>query len=240
LSSDPTGRARWADGALRALTDPERQRVTEGYFPTSLEILGVSAPKMRTVLRELLKDTKKETPQAVLELAWLLRDLGTHEGRQVAFELLEKRKDARALLKTREVRALGDGNDNWASVDAFSVYISGPVWREGQISDKEVLSWTRSRDLWWRRTALVSTVALNMKSRGGSGDSPRTVMICKELVTDSEPMVAKGLSWALRALISVDREGVEEFLEKHEDALKPLVRREVRSKLTTGKKNPNR
>jgi 3-methyladenine DNA glycosylase AlkD len=237
---DLSGRARWADRALRALTDPERQRVTQGYFPTSMEILGVSAPKMRGVLRRLLEDLKGEPSERVLEMAWLLREPGTHEGRQISFELLEKRKDARNLLKRNDVRKLGKGNDNWASVDAFSVYVSGPAWREGQISDKEVLSWTRSGNLWWRRTALVSTVALNLKSRGGTGDSPRTLMICRELVRDSEAMVAKGLSWALRALIAVDRSGVVGFLEEHEGYLPSLVKREVRTKLKTGKKNPNR
>jgi 3-methyladenine DNA glycosylase AlkD len=154
--------------------------------------------------------------------------------------MLEKRKDARERLDVRDVRRLGKGNDNWASVDAFSVYVSGPLWREKKISDEEVLSWTRSQDLWWRRTALVSTVALNMKSRGGSGDSSRTLMICEELAADREPMVAKGLSWALRALISVDRADVEEFLKNHGESLPALVKREVRNKLKTGKKNPNR
>ena len=233
-------RAAWADGTLRSLTDPERQRVTAGYFPTAMEILGVSAPKMRTVLRQLLKDLKGRGPEPVLELAWLLRGKGTHEGRQVAFELLEKRKDARALLRTKDVRSLGQGNDNWASVDAFACYVSGPVWREGQISDKQVLSWTRSRDFWWRRTALVSTVPLNMKSRGGTGDPDRTLIICRELVQDAEPMVAKGMSWALRTLIAVDRKGVIQFLEENETNLPSLVKREVRTKLKTGKKNPNR
>jgi 3-methyladenine DNA glycosylase AlkD len=240
MPDDLTAKAHWADGALRGLADPERRRVTQGYFPTKMEILGVSAPKMRTVLRQLVKEMKGEPPERVLELAGLLRDSGTHEGRQVAFELIEKRKDARNLLMTRDVKALGQGNDNWASVDAFSVYISGPLWREGRISDKEVLTWTRSRDLWWRRTALVSTVALNMKSRGGTGDSHRTLTICETLAGDSEPMVAKGLSWALRALIPVDRRGVEGFLRDHDDAIPSLVKREVRNKLKTGKKNPNR
>ncbi len=122
------------------------------------------------------------------------------------------------------------------SVDCFSCSVSGPVWREGQLSDKEVLSWARSKNLWWRRTALVSTVPLNMRSRGGRGDSGRTLMICRELVHDSEPMVAKGLSWALRALIAVDRKGVQGFLEEHRGRLPSLVKREVRTKLETGKK----
>ncbi|MGD2121807.1 MAG: DNA alkylation repair protein [Gemmatimonadota bacterium] len=238
MADDLARKAKWADKALRDLTDPERQRVTQGYFPTAMEILGVSAPKMRTVLRQLLKEMKAEPPKRVLELVYLLRDLGTHEARQVAFEMLEKREDARGYLKTRDVKRLGKGNDNWASVDAFSGFVSGPLWREGKISDKEVLSWTRSKDLWWRRTALVSTVALNMKSRGGTGDSPRTLMICEKLAADEEPMVVKGLSWALRALIPIDRVGVESFLQDYDDMLPALVKREVRNKLRTGKKNP--
>jgi 3-methyladenine DNA glycosylase AlkD len=233
-------RARGADRALRGLGDEERRRATTGYFPTAMEILGVSAPKMRTVLGTIVRDLRGEDPARVLEMARLLRSSGTHEGRQMAFELLDRRRDARDLLGPREIQEFGQGNDNWASVDAFSVYVAGPVWREGLLSDLEVRAWARSPDLWWRRTALVSTVALNMKSRGGTGDSGRTLMVCQLLAHDDEPMVAKGLSWALRALVPVDREGVVAFLENHGEGLPALVRREVNNKLRTGKKNPGR
>ena len=101
LTIDLTERARWADSALRALADPERREATAGYFPTSMEILGVSAPKMRSILRAVLQELKGEPPDTVLEMARLLRLLGTHEGRQVAFELLDRRKDARAVLGPR-------------------------------------------------------------------------------------------------------------------------------------------
>jgi 3-methyladenine DNA glycosylase AlkD len=53
-------------------------------------------------------------------------------------------------------------------------------------------------------------------------------------------MVAKALSWALRELVVHDPASVERFLKKHEKALPALVRREVRSKLTTGLKDPGR
>ena len=51
-------------------------------------------------------------------------------------------------------------------------------------------------------------------------------------------MVAKGMSWALRDLIAHDRAAVERFLRKHDHHLPALVKREVRNKLTTGRKNP--
>jgi 3-methyladenine DNA glycosylase AlkD len=227
---DLNERARWADRALRDLADPQRRKATSGYFPTAMEILGVSAPKMRAVLRRLLEDLDGRPPEEVLELAGLLREKGTHEARQVAFELFDRRPDARSLLTARDVRRLGDGNDNWASV----------AWRAGQLADREISRWARSRDPWWRRTALVCTVPLNMKSRGGTGDPHRTLMICRELVTDREPMVAKGMSWALRALAAVDPGRVRRFVEEYEKDLPALVKREVRNKLDTGRKTPKR
>jgi len=237
MALDLTERRDWAVGRLRELADPERRKVTEGYFPTAMEILGVSAPRMRSVLRMLLGDLKGEPPSRVLELAWLLRDTGIHEARQVAYELLDRREEARRLLSTRELKKMGAGNDNWASVDTFACTLSGPAWREGQISDKQVLSWTRLKDLWWRRTALVSTVPLNLRSRGGTGDPGRTLMVCRVLAGDREPMVAKGLSWALRSLVGVDRDQVGAFLKEYDEDLPALVKREVTTKLETGRKN---
>lgn len=230
--------AREAEKELRAMASAERREVTSGYLPTSMELLGVPVPNIRKVIRRLNRELKGQAPERVVDLARALKDGGTHEGRQAAYELLERRKDARSLLKTREIRALGKGNDNWASVDAFSVCVSGPAWREGQVSDTEVYRWARSKDRWWRRTALVSTVALNLPSRGGTGDPERTLALCEAMAWDTDPMVAKGLSWALRTAIAHDKAGVRAFMKRHGEALPALVRREVRNKLETGKKNP--
>lgn len=227
----------WILPGLEARSDPERREVTEGYFPTTMRILGVSAPGIRSVVRQLHQELKAERPSVVLDAAFSLNALQVHECRQVAYELLDRRRDARALVGVPEVRALGRGNDNWASVDGFSVLVAGQVWREGQIPDREVLEWAGSEDRWWRRTALVSTVPLNLRSRGGTGDASRTMAICRALAADGDPMVAKALSWALRSLVGVDRTAVREFLKVHETHLPALVRREVRNKLETGRKN---
>lgn len=224
-------------GGLQAGAIPARREKTQGYFPTSMVILGVPAPAQREVLRPLARSLKADPPDTVLSVARALLDVGVHEARQVAFELVGGRPDVVARLDAAAVERLGAGNDNWASVDCFSVYVSGPAWREGRVRDADVLRWARSQDPWWRRTALVSTVALNMKSRGGRGDAARTLRVCAALAGDGHPMVAKGLSWALRALVGVDAEGVRGFLAEHGTVLPALVRREVANKLRTGRKS---
>jgi 3-methyladenine DNA glycosylase AlkD len=101
-----------------------------------------------------------------------------------------------------------------------------------------IQSWARSKDRWWRRAALVSTVPLNNKTRGGQGDAARTLAICAMLVEDRDDMVVKALSWALRELVKHDPKSVRAFMAEHKDTLAPRVRRELRNKLTTGLKNP--
>jgi len=222
---------------LGAAADPVRREHAVGYFPSALEILGVSAPAMRRVLRPLARSMRASSAADVLATARGLLDTRVHEARQIAFELVGGRPDVVAELDGSAVEELGRGNDNWASVDGFSVSVAGPAWRDGRVTDADVLRWCRSADRWWRRTALVSTVALNVRSRGGRGDISRTVRVCRELAGDCDPMVAKGLSWALRALSTVDAAAVKRFLLDHGDEVPALVRREVRNKLETGRKS---
>jgi 3-methyladenine DNA glycosylase AlkD len=236
--SDATTVARALERDLRAGEDRERREATRGYLPTALDVLGLSAGAMRSVIRAHAEEWRGLTPEAVLDLARQLHEGGIHEGRQVAYEILEKRKDAAGLLDLETITALGAGNDNWGSVDTFAALVAGPAWREGRIMDEAVRGWAQSEDRWWRRTALVCTVALNVKSRGGTGDPVRTLDICRRLVGDRDPMVAKGLSWALRALSVRAPDAVRSFLVSCGHSLPARVRREVRNKLETGLKNP--
>jgi len=225
------------DERLRAHANPERKRVAVTYFPTAMEVIGVSVPDLRAVARDIARSVRGADADDVLALVEAVIDAGTFEGRQVAYEILSRHPAAMANLTTERVERLGRGIDNWASVDAFAVTIAGPTWRKGQIDDDAVLRWAGSPDRWWRRAALVCTVALNLKARGGKGDTARTLAVCELVASDRDDMVARALSWALRALSVVDREAVIAFLERHDAELPSRVRREVGAKLATGLKS---
>lgn len=173
-------------------------------------------------------------PEGVVRLAERLVVGGTLTGRTVAYLLLGRRWGSAAGIRTRRIEALGDGIATWHHSDVFSSGVAGPGWREGRLSDAAVRRWTRSDDVLWRRNALVSTISLNARSWGGTGDVARTIDICSRLVSDPDPVVQKALSWALRTLIAVDRRAVERLLSDHDVAAR--VRRETRSKLDTGRK----
>ena len=197
---------------------------------------------MRAVRREFSKRLARTTPQVVIAVALRLLELDRNgtEYRFVAYELVCYHRAALSSLGEKELELFGQGNDSWDDVDTFACYLAGPAWREHQVPDELIHRWARSEDRWWRRAALVCTVALNNKARGGSGDTARTLGVCRILVSDRDEMVVKAMSWSLRELSRRDPEAVRAFLEEYQSELAPRVVREVNTKLTTGLKNPRR
>jgi 3-methyladenine DNA glycosylase AlkD len=200
---------------------------------------------IRTLRREYSKRLAKELPEDILTLALRLIDEPgveprNFEPRFIAYELIHHHRAALQSLRVKEVQLLARGLDSWYEVDTFAPLLAGPAWREGQIPDSLIRRWAHAQDVWLRRTALVCTVALNNKARGGQGDAPRTLAVCELLVADREDMVVKALSWALRELAKRDPQAVQTFVQKHEGQLAARVKREVGHKLRTGLKNPRR
>jgi 3-methyladenine DNA glycosylase AlkD len=223
-------------GRLDELSDPKRIEMAGKNYPTSMIVKGVTVPNIRPISKELRKRFKSTPPEEVISLAKLLNDTRIIEAQQIAFELLDKNKAVIQSLSLEDCLVLGEGIDNWVSVDCFAGMVAGPAWREGRFPDKVVEDWATSEDRWWRRAAVVCTVALNQKSRGGSGDVDRTLSICSIVASDKDDMVAKALSWALRELAKREPEPVVDFVDRNESVLPKRVIREVRRKIETGRK----
>ena len=195
-----------------------------------------NTPNVRAIRRQFSIRLKQASAGYVLELARVL--FHEYGYRSVTYELIADHRGAFQSLNEEILLEFGQGMNSWWSVDSFGRTLSGPAWREGLISDELILSWAHALDRWWRRAALVSSVALNLRSKGGKGDVSRTLQVCRLLVGDHDDMVAKAMSWALRELVPHDPEAVRGFLTDHEKSLAARVKREVKNKLETGLKNP--
>lgn len=196
----------------------------------------VAVPDVRAVRKRYSKALAGETPKTILAVVTSLVDDGTWAERVVAFELLAGHQDAVRQLDDALVDGFAEGLSDWGSVDLYGVTVAGVAWREGRASDGLVHRWASSPDRWRRRLALVATIPLNSRARGGTGDADRTLRLCRTLVDDRDDMVVKALSWALRELAKKDPKSVARFLRDEDERLAPRVRREVRTKLETGLK----
>ena len=221
---------------LDQLSDPKRLEMAKKNYPTSMTVKGVTVPNIRPIVKELNKSFKQSPPEVVIAFAKQLNATRILEAQQIAFELIDKHKPAQRSLTLDDLYVFGEGIDNWISVDHFAGMLAGPAWREGQIPDEVVEEWATTEDRWWRRAAVVCTVALNQKARGGSGDPIRTLKICELVAADKDDMVAKALSWALRELAKREPDPVILFVDQNENILPGRVVREVRRKISTGRK----
>lgn len=211
-------------------------------FPTSESIrsalLGaapLTVPSWRPLRKEWSRELAAATPAIVFRLAESL--LSTEPwGRLTAYELIANHAGCRTALNVSLVRRLARGLGDWVGVDTFGCYVAGPAWRDGLIPTSLVNEWADSPDRWQRRLAVVCTVPLNVRARGGTGDAKRTLAICRRLATDRDDMVVKAVSWALRSLIVWDAAAVAAFVTEQRDTLAPRVHREVDTKLRTGLK----
>ncbi len=222
---------------LKKVSTPKRQEQAQANFPSRLHILGVRAPDLKAIVKTWSSILYDFSPHQWIQLCLELSHHTIFECQTLAFELLWKNKKALKALTEEQIIALGNTLDNWVSTDTYSTMIAGWHWREGTLPNKQIKTWLASSDRWLRRTAVVCTVPLNLRAKGGTGDTERTLMVCEQVIDDRDDMVIKALSWALRVLSRPDRLAVEQFLEKHWERLHGRVRREVTTKLTTGRKN---
>jgi 3-methyladenine DNA glycosylase AlkD len=226
-------------GGGKVAPDPDVSSASDVAARIDAEIRALpvqNTPSVRAIRRHYSRLLRAAEPKLVLDVAREL--LGRYGYRGVPYELIRQHPGAFGRVGEAELEELGRGINSWWSVDSFARTLSGPAWLQGQVTDDVIHGWARSDDLWWRRAALVSTVALNVRSQGGGGDVARTLEVCRLLVHDHEDMVVKALSWALRELVVHDPDAVDEFLNEWDEALAARVKREVRNKLATGLKSP--
>ncbi len=223
--------------SLQLFADQKRIAFSIRNFPSKMEFIGVSNPHAKTVMKELKSLTKNESDAYKIDLCKRLTNTNIFECQFVAFEYISCQKKLIEKLSMQDIDELSINMDNWVSVDTFSVGILGPAWRIGIVPTEYIYHLYKSNDHWKRRMAIVATVGLNLKSRGGTGDPKKTIEICELAVKDSHEMVIKALSWALRELSKSDAEVVREFLHEHEKQLHKRIIREVNHKLETGLKN---
>ncbi len=222
------------------MTQPSKAgRLVEEIRSRLALLPSATTASIRRLRQEFSRQIAEAGPDLVLRSALLLlKDSKTDVLRFVAYELVRHHRTTFENLRTPDLLKLGEGINSWGSVDCFAMYLSGPAWRDGRLSDRTIRAWTRSKDRWWRRAALVSTVALSR--RGDADDIHRVVEICTRRIEDRDDMVVKAVSWALRELAKKHPTQARRFIAEHRSSLAARVIREVENKLTTGLKTPHR
>ncbi|HEY4381113.1 MAG TPA: DNA alkylation repair protein [Acidobacteriaceae bacterium] len=196
---------------LKAAGTPERAAGAARFFKTGKGeygegdlFLGITVPDLRRIVRRyrglsledverLLKAKEHECRLAALLILVAQYERGDEALRREIFELY--------LRNTEFI-------NNWDLVDASCREIVGAHLRAG--SRKLLTKLAKSKSLWERRIAMVSTMALVR-----DGDLEDALRIAEMLLDDRHDLIHKAIGWVLRVVGDQDRAALVAFLKTH-------------------------
>jgi 3-methyladenine DNA glycosylase AlkD len=176
----------------------------EGHYGHGDVFYGVTVPEQRRVAKEF-------KTASLREIAKLLAS-SIHECRLTALLILVGQyQRADKKIKARIAKfyvAHAKQINNWDLVDSSASYILG-----AELTDKKrdiLYTFARSKNLWERRIAIVSTQAFIRHD-----DFIDTFKIAELLISDTHDLIHKATGWMLREVGKRDQRALERFLQKH-------------------------
>ena len=200
---------------IRALGDEKIAEHSQRFFKTGKgeygegdRFLGIRVPVIRKQVVRHRTATLK-TISGFLASPW-------HEERLFAVLSLADRFKRGEEAERREIFDLYMANldrvNNWDLVDGSAHLIVGP-WLENR-SRQRLHRMARSRDLWTRRVAIMSTYHYIRR-----GEFDDTLAIARILIDDEQDLIHKATGWMLREVGNRDRKIEEAFLREHYKAM---------------------
>lgn len=194
--------------ALREIADPKRAKNSAWFFKTGEgdygagdTFIGVRVPEQRKIARRFRG----------LDLAEVEKLLASpvHEDRFTALEILvmryERGNEAERERVFRFYLAHTDRINNWDLVDTSASYIVGEHLLDRP--RKRIYALARSKVLWERRIAMVSTARWI-----AADDTDDAYAIARILLDDAHDLIQKAVGWMLREAGSKNKAVLLAFL----------------------------
>lgn len=194
--------------------------------------------RLRELRKRFSKLLESQYGSTVVRIAISLVRNRAPDGRFMAYELIAHHPHAPMAVGSKELFRLGADLNSPEAADMFATYLVGPAWREGRINDDLITYWAKRPERYWRRAALMSTIALNTAEVGGHGDRERTLMVCRLLVDDHDNVVVRGMIQALLELSKRDPLGPAIFVEQNRQRLAQPIVRELSKTYVTDREGP--
>ncbi|HEY1899463.1 MAG TPA: DNA alkylation repair protein [Steroidobacteraceae bacterium] len=212
--------------ALREAADPLKATAMQAYMKSVMPYHGVPAPLLRQVFRTVFADVQFSSAlQWQTQVLDLWHQARFREERYAAMHLAgHKQAQAfqapSALNLYEELIVTGAW---WDYVDDIASHRVGPILLDyPAIMRRRMLTWSRSKDLWKRRTSIICQLGFKAQT------DLELLYACIEPSLDSrEFFLRKAIGWALRQYAWTNPAEVRRYVRAHRDRLSPLSRREA-------------
>ncbi|MEA3502521.1 MAG: DNA alkylation repair protein [Actinomycetota bacterium] len=208
---------------LGAVADPEKAGPMAAYMKTDMPFYGVQktgrVPILRTAVDQFPPSDREGYRTAVLTL-WAQPH---REEKYLAIGYARSFPRFVTLSSIPLYRRLIVEGAWWDLVDETAVHLVGDVlFRQREAMTLKVEAWIDDRDLWLRRTSILSQI-------GHRGDTDVGLLFeaCKRRMHETEFFIRKAIGWALRDFAKTDPIAVTAFVTEPRGELSGLSYREA-------------
>lgn len=204
---------------LEGLTGLSDAACREGQLrvaPGITNVLGVRLPILATIRRSFDRASRQTRPDSLLWLADRLLREPALEARLVAIGIVGRVMPSDPERAWQLLRRIARQARDWITIDSLAHdYAKGILLEPYRWAEVEQLVYS---PLAWERRLVASTIATLPFADRREGRRPaiaeRALPVIGQLIGDNEPMVQKGLSWALRSLALADPEALARWCEQ--------------------------
>jgi 3-methyladenine DNA glycosylase AlkD len=178
--------------ALVAVGTAERAESSKRYLKSRMRHLGASVPQMRAEAKGAATEVgSRRELRALADELWAEPVL---ERRACAAFLLDYRVDLLGPADIPAIKRYVGSSETWALVDPLSADLLGHLLLAHPDSVARLDPWTRDRDFWVRRAALLSQIR---PLKAGAGFD-RFAGWADAMLDEREFFIRKAISWVLR------------------------------------------
>lgn len=198
----------------------------QAYMKSSMPYHGVPTPALRALCKRVFADVELPSSAAWRQQVLALwRGAAFREERYAAINLTGLRRAA--SFQTLEALPMYEemivGGAWWDYVDVIAAHRIGPLLRRFPDPTKPImLAWSRSDDLWKRRTSIICQLAFKNET-----DLDLLYACIEPSLSSREFFLRKAIGWALRQYAWTDPAEVVRYVSTHESELSPLSKREA-------------
>jgi 3-methyladenine DNA glycosylase AlkD len=203
---------------LKGLADPARAAGAQRYFKEKARFLGISAPELRDVSREVYQRVRTDwgIKEATAFCAIMLHN-PYHEVKALGILTFERYRKAFSRAAFEKIRSWlsADLCNSWALVDVLCPNSVGALLEKYPDLAESIKDWAKSPNRWVRRASIVSFIKLARK--------PGYLDAIYEMVRlhfdDTDDLIQKASGWLLREAGKADMARLEQFLRRHGPAI---------------------
>jgi 3-methyladenine DNA glycosylase AlkD len=204
-----------------AARDPGRAGPAAAYMRDQFPFLGIPAPTQRALTRTVVAGLPAPAEEDLRTVALACWDLPEREYQYFACDWLRTHVKVPGPGFLATIRTLITTRSWWDTVDPLATRVVGGLVRRHPPLVAEMDAWSREKDLWLIRTAL-----LHQLHYGAETDADRLFDYCTRQAGHKDFFVRKAIGWALRQYARIDPDAVRAFVAAT-PTLSPLSVREA-------------